>query len=98
MKRKQFRFKLPLVSRSPVIAVAAAFAVAVIGLYGYKLTHLVPAAGGEQYTIQSLSQPSQLFDNPLLLPYKLLATILLQLPGNPIRLVRLASVLVTFSC
>lgn len=96
MKRKQFRFKW--VSRSPVIAIAAVFVVALVALYCYRLTHLVPAAGGEQYTIQSLSQPSNLFDNPLLLPYKLLVTTLLQLPGDPTRWVRLASVLVSLSC
>jgi len=96
MKRKQFRFKW--VAQSPLIVIAAAFVVAIVLLYCYRLTHFVPASAGEQYTIQTLSQPSSLLDNPLLLPYKLLATILLQLPGDPVRLVRLASVIISLGC
>jgi hypothetical protein len=95
MKRKKLRFSLG--NYSPLIVVAVVFVAAAALLYGYKLTQLMPAAPGEQYTIQALGSPANLLDNPLLLPYKLTAAILLQLPGDPTRLVRLASVVLSLA-
>jgi hypothetical protein len=90
MKRKKLRFTWGKIS--PLLLVGCAVSLAIAALYCFRLTHLVPISPGEQYTIQTLSQPANLLDNPLLLPYKLLAAILLQLPGDPVRMVRFAAV------
>jgi hypothetical protein len=95
MKRKQFRLKLKWDNRSPLIATAIGFIVAFVGLYCYQLTHLMPASASEQQTIQSLEQVSDIINNPLVLPFKLLAGFLLQLPGDSLRSVRLASVIIS---
>lgn len=93
MKQKKLRFSWGKLS--PIIAIASIFSVALLVLYGYRLAQLMPTAPGEQLTIQTLSHPSNLIDNPLLLPYKLLATLLLLLPGDSTLLVRLASVILS---
>lgn len=95
IRRKKFQFDWGKIS--PLVLIGGALAIAIVGLYCFRLTHLVPVAPGEQTTIQTLSQPANLLDNPLLLPYKLLATILLQLPGDPTRMVRLAAVVLSLT-
>lgn len=61
----------------------------------FRLGGLVNVSQGELHTIQTLSQASNLVQNPLLLPYKLLTVLALQLPGDQAILVRTPAVIVS---
>lgn len=67
----------------------------IAGLYLFNLSGLVPASTSEQQAIAQNSSFSGLLNNPLLLPYKLLAFTLLHFPGSDLLHVRLASVIIT---
>jgi len=93
MNRKKFRLRWG--SRSPFIALGIISAIILVGLYCFRLDGLASQAPGEVATIQSLSGLSSIIDNPLLLPYKLMASLFLGLPGNDTVAVRLASVTIS---
>ena len=77
------------------IGVGSAMVAIIASLYLFNLGGLVTASPSEQLMIDQGNSVSNLFSNPLLLPYKLLAFILLQLPGSDLLHVRLTSVLGT---
>jgi hypothetical protein len=80
------------------IAVVAA-GVVTAGLYLWHLGRLIGQGPAEAQTVATYVSLSELIDNPLNLPYKLLDFICLQLPfGSLAMRGRLASVLLAFLC
>jgi hypothetical protein len=102
MKRKKFAFdglskqlrinSLGIWKPSFIISIVAAIIAG--SFYAFRLGTVIGAGSGELQTIQQLSSLHGIIDNPLVLPYKLIAFLMLQLPGNPVIQVRLAAVLV----
>jgi hypothetical protein len=80
----------------PMLVAGIVLFIAFISLYTYQLGSLLPAGGGEIHAIQSANSVSDLARNPLLLPFKLIAFVLIQLPFNDLLAVRLASVSIAF--
>lgn len=93
MKRKQFRFNWS--AWSPQVAVALVFGVLAVSIYCFRLGGFIGPAGGEMQTIDSLNSFARLADNPLLLPYKVLATLFLLAPGESTLMIRIAAVMVS---
>lgn len=91
MKRKQRRFQLPWSVPLSYVAVGGLLVAALVILYVYKIGRFIGPSAGELQTVSQLQSFSGLADNPLLLPYKLLASLFLLLPGDPVRLVRLSA-------
>jgi hypothetical protein len=93
------RIQLPISIGASWLAILLGVVAAAVlsSLYLFSLGGLMPAGSGELYTAQSLAQLSALADNPLLLPYKLLAAGLLQLSGNDLLMVRLAAVAIALA-
>jgi hypothetical protein len=84
-----------LAFRSPTLLITILVVLGVLGLYLYRLNGLIPAGSGELHTIQTAASLGGLISNPLLLPFKFLAFIMLQLPIDNLLAVRLAAVSIT---
>jgi len=67
----------------------------VAGLFLFNLGGFLPASPSERLTFAQAGSLSAIINDPLQLPYKLLAFALMHLPGNDLLYTRFASVLVT---
>ena len=80
----------------PTILTSAVLLVVFASLYLFRLGSFVPAGGGEIHAIQAANSTYDVLHNPLLLPFKLVAFVFMQLPVSDLLAVRLASVSVAF--
>jgi hypothetical protein len=76
---------------SPALLAGAILLVLSAGLYSFHLHRLIGAGNGEAQTIATLGTAHGLQDNPLLLPYKLLASVFMRLPFGDLLMTRLAA-------
>jgi len=97
--RKGWRFTLKPKAGAiawPKLLVGSLMVALVGGLLLFNLQNLLPASPIESQTISNSRTLSAITDNPLLLPYKLLAFVLIKLPlGSDLLAVRLASVIIS---